>query len=205
MKVIAMLSQKGGTGKTTLTLHLAVAAEQRGKTVAVIDLDPQASSAGWKDTRPGPEPVVISIPHTRLTHALETAKGAGADLVLIDTAPHSEAAAIAAARSADLILIPSRPNILDLRAIGTTVELAKLARKPAFVVLNATPPRAISLLADAREAVAVHGIDVAPIAIQQRAAFAHSLTAGQTAQEFEPMGKAAEEAADLFKWVNSKL
>jgi len=204
MKTIAMLSQKGGTGKTTLTLHLAVAGDRRGKTVAVIDLDPQASSAGWKDTRSDENPVVISIPHTRLNQALQTAANAGADIALIDTAPHSEAAAIAAARAADLILIPCRPGILDLRAIATTAELVKLAGKPAFVVLNSMPPRATNLLADAKAAVAVHGVEVAPVVIQQRAAFAHSLTTGQTAEEYEPGGKAAEEIAELFAWVRSK-
>jgi chromosome partitioning protein len=174
-----------------LTLHLAVAAERRGQSVAVIDLDPQASSAGWKDSRAGESPVVVTIPHSRLTHALETAKAAGATLALIDTAPHSEGAAMAAARAADLVLIPCRAGILDLRAIGTTAEVVKLAGKAAFVVLNAVPPRATNMLADAREAVTVHGLEVAPMAIQQRAAFAHALIAGQTAEEYEPEGKAA--------------
>lgn len=205
MKTIAMLSQKGGTGKTTLSLHLAVAGERRGKSVAVIDLDPQASAAGWKDSRPGETPVVISIPHSRLPQALQAAKDAGADLALIDTAPHSEAAAMTAARAADLILIPCRPGILDLRAIGTTADLVKLAGKPAFVVLNATPPRAVNLLADARDAVAIHGVEVAPVVIQQRAAFAHALTAGQTAEEYDPGSKAAEEVAALFDWITGQL
>jgi chromosome partitioning protein len=205
MKTIAILSQKGGTGKTTLTLHLAVAAGRQGQTVAVIDLDPQASSAGWKDSRAAQSPVVVPIPHSRLPQALETAKAAGASLTLIDTAPHSEGAAMAAARAADLILIPCRAGILDLRAIGTTAEVVKLTGKPAFVVLNAVPPRATNMLADAREVVAVHGLEVAPIAIQQRAAFAHALTVGQTAEEYEPGGRAAEESAALYKWLFAKL
>jgi chromosome partitioning protein len=205
MKTIALLSQKGGTGKTTLTLHLAVAAERRGQSVAVIDLDPQASSAGWKDSRAGESPVVVPIPHSRLPQALETAKAAGATLALIDTAPHSEGAAMAAARAADLVLIPCRAGILDLRAIGTTAEVVKLTGKVAFVVLNAVPPRATNMLADAREAVTVHGLEVAPMAIQQRAAFAHALIAGQTAEEYEPEGKAAEEVAALYQWIAAKL
>jgi chromosome partitioning protein len=147
----------------------------------------------------------VPIPHSRLPQALETAKAAGATLALIDTAPHSEGAAMAAARAADLVLIPCRAGILDLRAISTTAELVKLAGKAAFVVLNAVPPRATSMLADAREAVAVHGLEVAPMAIQQRAAFAHALIAGQTAEEYEPEGKAAEEVAALYKWIAAKL
>src|SRR4051812_10256439 len=130
MKVLAIISQKGGAGKTTLTLHLAVAAELAGLTAAVIDLDPQPSATGWRDTRTTETPAVVSAQAARLTKVLETAAGHGVALAIIDTAPHSESSALAAARAADLILIPCRPAILDLRAIGTTVDLAKLAGKP---------------------------------------------------------------------------
>jgi chromosome partitioning protein len=205
MHVIALLSQKGGTGKTTLSLHLAVAAEQAGHIAAVIDLDPQASAAGWKDSRPGETPVVVPIPATRLPQALDLARSADAQMVFLDTAPHSSDVALAAAEAADLVLIPCRAGILDLRAIGATARLAKIAGKRAFVVLNSLPPRATSVTADAREAVAVYGLEVAPITIQQRAAFGHALTAGQTAQEYEPDGKAADEMAQLYAWLQSVL
>lgn len=205
MKTIAIQSQKGGTGKTTTALNLAVAAERAGHAAVVIDLDPQASAAGWKDTRPGETPVVVSVAPARLSQALQAAQEGGADVVLIDTAPHAESAALAAAKAADLILIPCRPGILDLRAIGTTADLVRIAGKPAFVVLNAMPPGATRLIADARAAVAVHGLDVAPVVIQQRAAFGHALTAGQTAQEYEPGGKAAEEIGQLYRWLCTQL
>lgn len=205
MKTLAILSQKGGAGKTTLALHLAAAAEAAGKPAVVIDLDPQASAAGWKDSRPGETPVVVALPHTRLAQGLQAAEEGGAALVVIDTAPHAETAAMAAARAADLVLIPCRPGILDLRAIGTTAEMVRLAQKPAFVVLNAVPPRATQLITDAQAAVAVHGLETAPITLQQRAAFAHALTAGQTAREYEPEGRAAEEVAALLKWLRGRL
>lgn len=205
MRTIAILSQKGGTGKTTISLHLAVAAQQAGQAAVVIDLDPQASSAGWKDSRSGEEPVVISVPASRLPHALQAAVDGGADLVIIDTAPHSGEVALAAAEVADLVLIPCRPGILDLRAIGSTARIVKLAGKPAYVVLNTVPPRASNVLADASAAVAVHGLSVAPVALQQRAAYAHALTAGQTAQEYERGGKAAGEIASLYKWLRSAV
>ncbi len=205
MHTVAILSQKGGTGKTTLTLHLAVASERAGHAAAVIDLDPQASAAEWKDSRPSETPVVVPVPSSRLTHALEAARGGGAALTLIDTAPHSTDAALAAAEAADLILIPCRAGILDLRAIGTTARTVKLAGKRAYVILNAMPPRAPNVLADARAAVAVHGLEVAPVTLQQRAAYAHSLTAGQTAGEYEPSGKAAEEVGQLYAWLKREL
>ena len=201
MRTIAILSQKGGSGKTTLVLHLAVAAERAGKVAAVIDLDPQASAAGWKDSRQADTPVVVAMPAARLTQALETARNAEADLAFIDSAPHSGEVALAAAEAADVVLIPCRAGILDLRAIGATARIAKLAGKSAYVILNALPPNAPKLLADARAAVAVHGLEVAPVTLQQRAAFAHALTVGKTADEYEPNGKAAEEITQLFQWL----
>lgn len=200
MKTIAIISQKGGAGKTTLALHLAVAAEQTGQTVVIIDLDPQASATSWKDSRPGETPIVVSAQSARLPAVLETAKQGGANLCIIDTAPHSESAALVAARAADLILIPCRPAILDLRAISNTIDLAKIAGKHVAVVLNSVPPRG-SLAKEAAVAVTGYCVDVAPVQIGQRAAFIHALTIGQTAQEYEPEGKGAKEIKQLYMWT----
>ncbi len=205
MKTVAILSQKGGTGKTTLAVHLALAAERRDVVVAVLDLDPQASAADWKDSRDGDTPSVTSIQSSRLGKALEVAESAGAALIVIDTAPHSADAAVAAAEAADLILIPCRAGILDLRAIATTARIVKVTGKPAFVVLNTIPPNSPRIVADAIAAVQQHGLPVAPVVIHQRSAFAHAITAGQTAEEYEPEGKAAEEIGALFKWLGSLL
>jgi chromosome partitioning protein len=200
MDILAVISQKGGAGKTTLALHLAVAAERAGRPAAVIDLDPQASAAAWKDTRPLPAPAVVAAPPARLGPVLEAAAGHGARLAVIDTAPHSESAALAAARAADLVVIPCRPAILDLRAIGATIDLVRLARRPAVVVLNAAPPRG-GLAEDAAQAVAAWGVPVAPVVLVQRAAYVHALTAGLVAQEHEPQGKAADEISQLYRWI----
>ncbi len=205
MKTVAVLSQKGGSGKSTVALHLAVAAERRDIPVAVIDIDPQASAAGWADHREADSPIVVAVPHSRLPKALQTAADNGAGLVLIDTAPHSADAAIAAARVADLVIVPCRPGILDLRSIGTTADIIRLSGKPGIVVLNALPPGALRIQEDASEAVDQHGLLVCPIALHQRAAYAHALTVSLTAQEFEPEGKAAEEVAGLFSWLHGRL
>jgi chromosome partitioning protein len=200
MKTIAIISQKGGAGKTTLAVHLAVAAESTRKSAAIIDLDPQGSAASWKDLRDGDTPAVVPATVSRLAQVLETAAKHGAALAIIDTAPHSESAALAAARAADLILIPCRPAIFDLKAISTTVDLAKLAGKPACVVFNAVQPRG-SLADEASTAVESYQIEIAPVRIAQRAAYVHALTVGQVAQEYEPEGKAAEEIKHLYKWT----
>jgi chromosome partitioning protein len=204
MRTVAIISQKGGAGKTTLAVHLAVEAERSGMMTAIIDLDPQASATGWGDSRSQDTPAVVSAQSARLGQVLRTAREGGAGMAIIDTAPHSESAALAAAREADLILIPCRPAILDLRAISQTVDLARIAGKPAAIVLNATPPRG-SLTTEAIDAVAGYAVNVAPMSLGQRAAYVHCLTAGLAAQEFEPDGKAAHEINSLFQWMMQQL
>lgn len=200
MRTIAIISQKGGAGKTTLAVHLAVSAEQSGLTTAVIDLDPQASAAKWGDRRGEAPPEVISAQAARLAHLLTTARDGGADLTIIDTAPNSDSAALAAAKAADLILIPCRPATFDLDAIGATVDMAKLANVPAVVVLNAVPIRG-TLADEARAVVAGYGVSVAPAQMHQRAAYANAVIDGRAVQEYEPGGKAAEEINRLHGWI----
>ena len=200
LRVLAVISQKGGAGKTTLALNLAVAAEIADVATVVIDLNPQASAKTWHDLRGKDAPVVISAQASRLSEMLEVARRNGAGLVVIDTAPHSEAAALAAARAADLVLIPCRPAILDLKAIGSSGDLAALAKKPVVVVLNAVPHQG-RLTEEAEEAVRSYGLALAPIKLTQRAAYVHSLTAGQATLEFEPDGKAAGEIKALYEWT----
>ena len=201
MKTISFLSQKGGTGKTTLCLHLAVAAERAGKPAVILDLDPQASSTAWKDNRAAETPVTVSLQFSRLGQTLSASGQSGASVAFIDSAPHSDQVAMAAAEAADLILIPCRAGILDLRAIAMTAKIAKLAGKPAFVVLNALPPQAASLITETRDAVALHGLELAPVVIHQRAAYAHSLIDGRVAMEFDAKGKAAAEMIELYEWL----
>lgn len=201
MKTIAILSQKGGTGKTTLALHLAVAAEAGGHTAVVIDLDPQSSAGGWGESRKAHGPTVAIAHAPRLTSILEAAATNGATLALLDTAPHAEGTALAAAQAADVILIPCRPGILDLRAIGATIQIARLANKPTAVVLNGCPAQGRGLADEAAEAVRGYGAEVASIRLTHRAAFTHALAGGLVAQEYEPDGKAAQEISELYRWT----
>lgn len=200
MQTIAIISQKGGTGKTTLALNMAVASELSDQPAVIVDLDPQASAKAWHDSRESETPVVISAHASRLDDVLSVARENGAGLIIIDTAPHSESDALKAARAADLILIPCRPAILDLRAIVSTKELADLAKTPALAVINAAPPRG-HLPDEAAEAIRGYGLDVAPVTIAQRAAFVHSLTLGHSVLEYEPEGKAAQEIKALYMFA----
>ena len=204
MKTLAILSRKGGTGKTTISVHLSVAAEQAGHTVALIDLDPQASAMSWSEKREGDTPVVISAHASRLPDLLKKAEDSGVDFTIIDTAAHAETSALAAARLATIALIPCRPASLDLLAIGATVDVVKLAKVPAYVVFNGTPPRG-NLTNEARSAVEAYDVPSAPCSLGHRIAFVHALIDGLTVQESEPRGKASKEIHALYQYIGNKM
>lgn len=200
MKIVAIVSQKGGSGKTTLAIHLATAATQAGHNVAVIDLDPQATATKWGDRREVGAPEVISGHATRLPSLISAAQANGADLLVLDTAPNADQIAALAARSADLVLIPCRPARFDLEAIEATLLLVETAQKPAFVVLNSVPPQG-TITEEAAAGLENVGVKVAPHTLGQRAAFTHSVIDGRAAQEFEPKGKAAREVEGIYLWL----
>ena len=200
MLTVALISQKGGAGKTTLALNLAVASGLSGRAAAVIDLDPQASAAAWADSRERDTPAVVSAQASRLGEMLSAARRHGAALALIDTAPHAETAALAAARAADLVLVPCRPSILDLRAVAASRDIALLAGVPAAAVLCAVPARG-PLAGDAKAALKGGGLPAAPCAVGQRIAFVHAMTGGLGVQEHAPRSAAAAEISGLHNWI----
>ncbi len=205
MDVVAVVAQKGGTGKTTLAVSLAVAAEHAGRTVGVVDLDPQASASNWGDRRETDSPVVVSTQPARLGHVLNAAREQGADLLLIDTPPRAEQAAMAAVTAAEFVIIPCRPAIYDLETVATTVELVRFAGdKPVTVVLNGVPPRGPKR-EQATEVLTTMGLRVCPTALGYRAAFDHASALGLSAQEYEPRGKAAREIELVHKFVSKLL
>ena len=204
MKIVAVISQKGGAGKTTLTLHLATAAALAGYNAAVIDLDPQASAAKWSDRREAELPVVLSAHASRLKHEMERVKEMGGDVLFLDTAPHSDSAALEAAKIADLILVPCRAAILDMEAIVNTLDLVRTTKKPIFVVMNAVAPQGKER-EEAVEAITALGVPVCPHRLVERVAYARSLVSGHTAQEFEAEGKAAQEVEQLHAFTCAQL
>ena len=205
MYVIAIVAQKGGTGKTTLALCLAVAATNDGKSVLVVDLDPQATASNWGDRRKSQQPVITSTQAARLPKLLATAAANGADLVIIDTPPRLEQAAMAAARAASLILIPCIPAINDLDTLDTTIELLKHAGTTrAIVVLNSAPARG-ARKEQAEEVVRDKGILIAPITFGHRTAFPDAAAFGQTPEEYDPKCKASEEIQHLYKFMCKHL
>ena len=205
MATIAIVSQKGGSGKTTVALNLAVTATAAGRHACVIDTDPQATAAAWGDWREDDRPEVLTSPPARLAKAVQAATKRGAELIVIDTPPHADAAAREAVKAADLVLVPTRPRAFDLHAVEATAELVRFARKRAYVLFNAVPPRATNLVAEVSAFVDDLGLAICPVRLGERAAFHHYSSAGEVAAEGDPDGKAAAEVAALWAWVDQQL
>src|SRR5450756_1744253 len=161
MHVLALLARKGGAGKTTLAVHLGVQAQASGRRVLFCDLDPQRSLGGWWRLRQAASPALVETDAARLQGVIEAARADGADLVVI----------------------PLRPSILDIQAVGGTVEAVRGTGTLARMVLNACPaPRGMAEAAvtlDARKALAGYGVPVAEAAIADRRDFARALNGGE--------------------------
>jgi len=210
MKILGLLSRKGGVGKTTLALHLAVIAQESGLRVLLIDLDPQGSAAAWWQAREADTPQLDVAQPGQLESLLAKARSAGIDLVVIDTRPSVEADAIQVASLSDYVLVPTRPAILDLRAILGTLDIVKGGRHRASIVLNAcTAPRGgvgeASATSDARKALKAFGVTVAPMSIVQRASLAHALVGGQAVSETDPASKATKEIRALWRYIEKEM
>jgi chromosome partitioning protein len=204
MKVLALLAQKGGSGKTTVAVHLAAFATSQGQRAALIDLDPQRSSFAWNQSRPeGRRLDAVHAEPGQLAGLLARARERGIDLAICDTAPHSNAEAAIVARAADLVLIPCRPARFDLEAILSTVAIARAANTRFVVVLNAAPRG--KLVEEARAALSGKGIAVVPQVLHQRAAYSHAVIDGRAVHEYEQRGQAAAEVAALYHHITGLL
>ena len=201
MQIITLAAQKGGVGKTTLAVNLAVAAQSIGIKTALFDLDPQESATAWSERRQAELPHVEPISARRLDQAIDAAGANGFALTIIDTPPAAGAEAVAAAQRADLVLIPCRPSLIDLDAIKRTAQLISSTGKSGYVVLNAAPPTATALLEDARTLVEASGLKVARAVLRERSVYRAAGPYGLGVIEHEPAGKAAQEIASLREFL----
>lgn len=204
MRILVVASQKGGVGKTTIAGHLGVMAEaQRAGPVALVDTDPQASLASWWNQRKAETPLFAALAIERLReHLGELSKG-GVKVTIIDTPPAVTDTISTVIGVADLVLIPTRPSPHDLRAVGSTIDLAESAGKRLIFVINGAAPRA-KITGEAAIALSQHGT-VAPVTLYQRTDYAASMTDGRTVQELDRNSRSAEEVAELWKYVFKHL
>ena len=204
MRVLALASQKGGSGKTTLSGHLAVQAERAGAgPVVLIDSDPQGSLSEWWNERKAPFPAFAQTNVSRLLSDLDTLRAQGFKLAVIDTPPAITLAIQTVIAVSDLVIIPTRPSPHDLRAAGATVEIAERSGKPLVFVINGATPRA-KITSEAAIALSQHGT-VAPVTIHNRTEFASSMIDGRTVMEIAEKGKSAAEIETLWQYIGDRL
>ena len=202
--IIAVISQKGGTGKTNISTNLAVAAELHGHSTLLLDLDPQTSASTWSDLRESKTPAILASPASRLEYWLEKAEENGADIVILDTPPNADGSILAVARAADLILIPCKTSRADLKAVAPSVGIAEQAETPAHFVLSMIDPRS-NLDRQTREAMKDYDIPCAPCQICARTVFIHAYNHGLGVMEMEPRSKASQEIQELYAYIASEI
>jgi chromosome partitioning protein len=204
MRVIVFASQKGGSGKTTLSGHIAVEAERQGAgPVALIDTDPQGSLAKWWNVRQHPAPAFIQSVFSNIFQDLDRARDEGFRLVVIDTPPAVTRAISEVVAHADLVVAPTRPSPHDMRAVGPTVDIVEARAKPLVFVVNAATPRA-RITSEAAIALSQHGT-VAPTIVHHRVDFAASMIDGRTVMEIDPMCRSAIEIGQLWRYLQERL
>ncbi|MEL7028841.1 MAG: ParA family protein [Pseudomonadota bacterium] len=204
MRVIVFASQKGGSGKTTLSGHIAVEAHRQGAgPVALIDTDPQGSLAKWWNVRKDPQPAFVQSVFSNLFQDLDNARNEGFRLVVIDTPPAVTRAISEVVSFADLVVLPTRPSPHDMRAVGPTVDIVEARGKPMIFVVNAATARA-RITSEAAIALSQHGT-VAPAVVHQRVDFAASMIDGRTVMEIDPTGRSAREVSALWQYLHERL
>jgi len=204
MQTLAFLSQKGGSGKTTLAVHTAVAAQEDGERVVIVDTDLQKSATTWSDARESNTPAVAPVAAAALNDVLKASRHDAMTLCIIDTAPHAAPDAARVAALVDLVVIPCRPTAFDLAATGSAVEIVKAAKARAVFVLSACPLRAPEIV-ETRAVLEAYGFPVAPVVITDRRAFARAVASGRAVTEFDAKGKAAHEIRELWKWFREQM
>jgi chromosome partitioning protein len=208
-RTIAIISQKGGTGKTTTTIELAVTAARTGESVAVIDLDAQTNAANWRDRRKeDPEnPAVVSTQVGRLPQTVEAARAGGADLVIIDVPGKADNVALAAARLADLVLIPCPGNMFNMETLPSTRDLVRAAGDPpAFVLYTMIPPLGTRIAEDLKTLTKAHcGLEACPVHVTRRSSYEHAPDQGKAAREIDPEGSVAAEIERLYLFIGEQV
>jgi len=209
-QVIVVTSQKGGTGKTTISAHLAVEAAMQGDgPVVLIDTDPQGSLGQWWEARDDERvrcegiSALVGVRLNDLASRLAELRDSGVRIAIIDTPPAHNTSIEQAIAMADLVVIPSRPSPHDLRAIGATVNMTRSARKPYFFVVNGAAPRA-HITAQAIAALSEHG-RVVPVILYQRTNYASAMIDGRTVMETTAPARSADEVGQLWKYLQSQM
>lgn len=205
MRTLAVISRKGGAGKTTLSTHLAVSAWRAGLKTLLVDLDSQRSAALWGRARSTPGPAVVSTTAGKLFPVWSAADNSGCDLMLLDTPANGEDETRQAVRLADLCLLVCRPNFFDIDALQQSIDLVHRQGKASLVVLNQAPSRRLGQESEAvRSAIAelqAQGVRLADMGLRHRVGFPAAAARGLSVEETDPSRPAAREIAGVWAQV----
>ena len=207
MNIISVASQKGGSGKSTVSIHLATLAQTKGIKTLLADMDRHSQTATeWGKARESSEPMVAPIPLDKLSTLLKQAEDKGFGLVVLDLPPYVDDVVKEVTKMADITLVPCRPSFADLKTLPRV--LTKI-HPPYSVVLNACPAGMSGMegskTSEARKLLVHNKIEVCPVSITQRVAFTDALNGGEAVNEFEPTSKASLEIESLLNWVNKEI
>lgn len=208
-RIITVAQQKGGSGKTTLAAHLAVAFLKRHAPVAILDVDPQGSLGKWyeaRERRLGENETGITFRTASGWGARREARSLARDhaLVLVDTPPKTDSESRPAIEVASLVAVPIQPSPVDIWATAPTLAMAKAENVRALLVMNRVPQRAL-LTGEMAKAVRALGSRVAQGQLGNRVGFAASMGVGSTVLELQPGGKGTQEVESLAREIACAL
>lgn len=203
-KIITVAAQKGGSGKTTIGIHLAALGRQYAR-ILMVDTDSQETMTKWWDRREDDELLIVKASAGKIKDIKAAAIEDHIDLIIVDTPPHTASQIAEVVRHSNLVLIPCRPTPFDLEAMGKTIDIVNRAKIPVYLILNQVPPKG-SIIKEAHEYInSEYNIPICPVSIGDRSGLIYATIDGKGITEYQPKSKAANEFRKLWTFLDRKL
>jgi chromosome partitioning protein len=201
--IIGIIGQKGGGGKSTAAINLAVAAAEKAQAAVVIDTDQQANVAKWKDRRKADNVAVVAAPASRINQTIHTAREHGADIVIVDSPGHNATAALETVRASELVILPVEAQMFHFETLPSMRDLIRIGGDtPTWVLINKLHPSASVQAEKLKKLLSqTYSMPVCPVHLTRLDVYATSADVGLAVLEQEPNGKAANDVRELYKFI----